>query len=268
MAQCNETEVFMRRGRVVALAVAVMVAGDVWGITIMQAQRFDPIFGLAQVSPTTDPLSHVFTYSIVETDTVPTELVSLIETDLNPILADSGATLYAVWVPVQIPASAPFAGLAKTQLALMTAWPDQDAPVEILESTVRGLDGVLAVTSQVLVPIYLAEGLAVPTGAGFYVHREELYHPLDVDDAVRLSQEAWETWEPTFGTRVTSLFREKSDSVEVARLLRIVWYRSYDGWVDSRDAARAPDARRRFAARRLLQLEGSGTAIATNRAGP
>lgn len=121
-------------------------------------------------------------------------------------------------------------------------------------------------TTNIVVPIDLAESLAAPTGAGFYVHREELYHPLDVNKAVRLSQEAWETWEQAFGTRVTGLFREQSDSVEAARLLRIVWYRSFEGWLDSRNGARDPEARRRFAAPRTHQLEGSGVAIATDRA--
>ena len=91
------------------------------------------------------------------------------------------------------------------------------------------------------------------------------FAPRDVDEVVRLSTEAWDTWESTFGTRVTGLFRQSGNPGNVARLLRIVWYRSYDGWVDSRDAERDPEARRRFAARRLLQLEGSGIAIATNR---
>ena len=85
-------------------------------------------------------------------------------------------------------------------------------------------------------------------------------------EAARLSQEAWETWEPTFGTRITGLFRESPDSADVANLLRIAWYRSLEGWIESREFTRDPESLRRFVARGQLQLEGSGVAIATNRA--
>jgi len=255
----------MRRAQLIGLAVIVVASGAQWPTTA-QVRYIEPIGTLGQVTTPPDPLNHVFTYSIIETDAAPTNLLPSIEKTITPILDAVGATLYSVWVPVRMPDSAPFEGLSATQLALMAAWPDQDVQVSALDATLTALDGVSLVTTNILVPIYLAEGLAVPTGAGFYVHREELYHPLDVNEAVRLSQEAWETWESTFGTRVTGLFRKQSDSAEVAHLLRIVWYWSFDGWLDSRDGARDPEARRRFAARRLLQLEGSGVAIATDRA--
>jgi len=51
----------------------------------------------------------------------------------------------------------------------MVAWPQQDVQISRLDSTLRALDGVTAVTSRTFVPIYLTEGLTVPTGAGFYV---------------------------------------------------------------------------------------------------
>ena len=255
----------MRRAQLIGLAVIVVASGAQWPTTA-QVRYIEPIGTLGQGTTPPDPLNHLFTYSIIETEAAPTNLLPSIKKTMTPILDDVGATLYSVWVPVRMPDSAPFEGLTATQLALMAAWPDQDIQISALDATLTALDGVSRVTTNILIPIYLAESLAVPTEAGFYVHREELYHPLDVNEAVRLSQEAWETWESTFGTRVTGLFREQSDSVEVAHLLRIVWYRSFDGWLDSRDAARDPEARRRFAARRLLQLEGSGVAIATDRA--
>ena len=248
------------------LVAATAVVGSAQWPTTAQVRYIEPIGTLGQGTTPPDPLNHVFTYSIIETEAAPTNLLPSIKKTMTPILDDAGATLYSVWVPVRMPDSAPFEGLTATQLALMAAWPDQDIQISALDATLTALDGVSRVTTNILIPIYLAESLAVPTEAGFYVHREELYHPLDVNEAVRLSQEAWKTWESTFGTRVTGLFREQSDSIEVASLLRIVWYRSFDGWLDSRDAARDPEARRRFAARRLLQLEGSGVAIATDRA--
>jgi hypothetical protein len=105
----------------------------------------------------------------------------------------------------------------------------------------------------------------VPTGKGFYVHREEQYLPGDVTEAVQLSKEAWKTFEPTFGTRVTGLFREHLDSADAENLLRIVWYSSFDGWVASRDFKRSPESTGLFRKRSRLQVEGSGIAIATDR---
>ncbi len=255
----------MRRAQLIGLAVIVVASAAQWPTTA-HGRYIEPLGTLGQATTPPDPLKHVFTYSIIETEAAPTNLLPSIKKTMTPILDDVGAKLYSVWVPVRMPDSAPFEGLTATQLALMAAWPDQDIQASALDATLTALDGVSRVTTNILIPIYLAESLAVPTETGFYVHREELYHPLDVHEAVRLSQEAWETWESTFGTRVTGLFRKQSDSVEVAHLLRIVWYQSFDGWLDSRDADRDPEARRRFAARRLLQLEGSGVAVATDRA--
>ena len=194
--------------------------------------------------------------------------MAIIESRVIPMMVEAGATLYSVWLPVELPEGAPFAGLSDAQLSLMLAWPEQGARVEVLDSELRGLDGVGTVTTRTFDPIYLAEGLRVPTERGFYVHREDRYRPEDVDEAVRLSKEAWETFEPTFGARVTGLFRERLDSTDVAQLLRIVWYRSHEGWIESRDPERDPESRRRFRERRQFRLEGSGVAIATDRAIP
>ena len=230
-----------------------------------QVHHIGPILSAPQLAPTNNSLNHRFTYSTVQTNSSPADLLESTNATINPILINAGATPYAIWTPATMPESAPFEGLSESQLILMATWPEQDPQFSTLDSTLAALDGISEVKSQVLVPIYLAQGLTVPTEAGFYVHREELYHPRDVDEVVRLSTEAWDTWESTFGTRVTGLFRQSGDPGNVARLLRIVWYRSYDGWVDSRDPERDPEARRRFAARQLLQLDGSGIAIATNR---
>ena len=145
---------------------------------------------------------------------------------------------------------------------------EQDIQISRLDSTLRALDGVTAVTSRTFVPIYLTEGLTVPTCAGFYVHREELYREGDVAEVVRLTHGIRETMEPFFGIRVTGLFRESPDSADVARLTRIVWYPSFEVWIESRDFSRIPEALRAVRARGQLQLrlEGSGVAIATDRA--
>ena len=216
----------------------------------------------------TDAVRHAFTYSIIDTTSDRAAVLALIESRVVPMMVEVGATLYSVWLPVELPEEAPFAGLGDAQLSLMLAWPEENAGVEVLDSALNALDGVGTVTTRTFDPIYLAESLHVPTGRGFYVHREERYRPEDVAEAVRLSKEAWETFEPTFGVRVTGLFRERLDSTDVAQLLRIVWYRSHEGWIESREFERDPESRQRFRERSRLQLEGSGVTIATDRALP
>lgn len=209
--------------------------------------------------------AQLFTYSVIDTDSNWNAVLEPLKKFAIPVLDDAGATLYAIWVPVTIPESAPFDDLRQTQLVLMAAWPEGDDKFTALDSVLNALDGVTAVKTQVLQPIYLASGLTIPTETGFYVHREELYRPRDVDEVIRLSREAWETYEPTFGVRVIGLFRETNSSTEEVRLLRIAWYRSFEHWTESRQFAKDPQSLRRFRARSQLQLEGSGRAIATNR---
>ena len=181
-------------------------------------------------------------------------------------MVETGAEPYSVWLPVALDDDAPFVGLSDTQLAVMLAWPEASVGADVLDKAVTALDGVAAVHTRTLVPLYLAAGLRVPTGQGFYVHREERYRPADVNEVVRLSEEAWETWEPAWGARVTGLYRERPDVSDQARLLRIVWYPSHERWIETRESERDPESRERFVARRQLQLEGSRVAIATNRA--
>ena len=265
VAQYPQTNLLMRQTTPSALVGATLLVCVPLTTVPAHLHYVHPNTSRTQLTSTNSSLDHRFTYSIVQTIASPTGLIDSINAAINSILIDAGGTLYAIWTPTEKPETAPFEGLGESQLALMFAWSDQNPPLSMLDSTLAGLDGISEVKTDVLVPIYLAEGLTVPTGAGFYVHREEIYQPRDVDEVVRLSTEAWDTWESTFGTRVTGLFRRSGNPGNVARLLRIVWYRSYDGWVDSRNAERDLEARRRFAARRLLQLEGSGIAIATNR---
>ena len=221
---------------------------------------------LAAREASTNSSGHVFTYSIIDTTSDTSAVLALLESTVLPAMVETGAEPYSVWLPVELPEDAPFAGLSDTQLALMLSWPEAGVGAEVLDAAITALDGVAAVHTRTLVPLYLAEGLHVPTGQGFYVHREERYQPADVGEAVRLSEEAWETWEQAWGTRVTGLYRERPDASDQARLLRIVWYPSHERWIETREVDLDPESRERFIARRQLQLEGSGVAIATNRA--
>ena len=114
--------------------------------------------------------------------------------------------------------------------------------MQALDDALSAVEGVTAVTTLTYDPLYLADGLQVPTGRGFYVHREERYRPEDAPEAVRLSRAAWETWEPAWGTVVTGVFQERGEPADVARLVRIVWYRDFQHWVTIRQGE--PESRR------------------------
>jgi len=233
-----------------------------------------PAGAVAQV----DADDSAFTYSIIDLTSDRAAVIALLEARVMPTVMEAGAKPYSVWLPLEVTEEAlrralssaggartPFTPLGEAQLGLMLAWSGQGVQVEVLDSALMDLDGVEAVTTRTFDPIYLAAGLRVPTGPGFYIHRESRNRAEDVADVVRLSEEAWETFELTFGARVTGLFRERTDSDDVARLLRIVWYRSLEGWLESR-GNRDPESRQRFMERNRMRLEGSGVAIATDRA--
>ncbi len=216
---------------------------------------------------------HVFSYSTIETTSSRDDVLAQLESDVTPVMVEAGATPYAVWLPPELPdgdlASEAdrfgrgFAGLRDEQLGFMLAWSEPDLDVQAVDDALTSVEGVAAVTTLTYDPLYLSDGLRVSTRRGFYVHREERYRPEDAAEAVRLSKAAWETWEPAWGTVVTGVFRERGEPADVARLVRIVWYRDFQHWVETREGE--PESRRFFRARSELQLEGSGVAIATDR---
>ena len=231
---------------------------------------FSPVFVYAQSSPQTNILqNYTFSYSIVEAES---ETVGLLELARNEILSEAtlnGGIAYATWVSVEKPADAPFAGLSDNQMGLMLAWPN-DAPqqVDALNKALQSIDSVRTVSSRLFEAIYLPAGLSVPTMEGFYVHREEKYKLEDVNEAVRLSKEAWETWEPYWGVTVIGLFREIGITDDFANLNRIVWYPSYDAWLGTRNATEDMESAIRFMQRMRMLIPGSGIAIATDRIPP
>lgn len=238
---------------------------------------------LAMTQPSRDPFAYQFTYSILDTDLQAARVVQAFQSAVLPAVNEAGAITYAIWQPVREEKpderqdgrsdvdllkvyGGRFAGLANNQLGLMLAWPANAAQaIPSLEDAIRSLDGVKEVSTRVFVPVYLTDGLNVPTGNGFYVHREERYANEHVDDAVRLSREAWQTWEPTWGVRVTGLFREVPGEPDSVNLNRIVWYPSYQVWQETRNFQKDPESARRFRERQQFLIEGSGIAIATDR---
>ena len=224
-----------------------------------------------------DSTRHAFTYSVIDAETDRVAVTALIKSDVVPAMVDAGAALYAIWLPTEIPPDyetpkgkykGTFIGLNDTQLGLMLAWPENDVRARLLDSALSKLDGVKSVITRTFVPIYLADGLRVSTGRGFYLHRFNRYRPKDVPEVVRLSREAWKTFDPKWGTRTIGLFREQLGSDDVAQLLRITFYPSSERWLETRDLTQEPHSRQRFIERLRLLLEGSRIGIATDRLVP
>ena len=210
-----------------------------------------------------------FSYSLIDVEIPVESVIQQLYENLLPEVTSSGTSLFAIFTPVTKPGDAPFAGLATNQLVLMLAFTgDAAAQLPELESKLLALAGVKTVASKLYQPVYLPDGPRIVTGAGFYVHRDEHYALADLDEAVRLSREAWRTWEPAFGVKIAGLFREMPDLDGIVRLNRIAWYPSYEVWLDTRNFEKDPESQQRFAERRQYLIPGSGIAVATDRALP
>ncbi len=227
-------------------------------------------YSAAQTSPLTPVLeSHVFSYSLLEVDSaVSTQLESL-RAEIMASATGRGAIDFATWTFAAKPADAPFAGLTENQIVVMFAWPRAATEqIDAFNASLRNQDRLNVVSSRLFEAIHLPGGLEVPTGSGFYVHREEKYSLENVRDAVRLSQEAWVTWEPHWGVVIVGLFRELGEPADFDNLNRIAWYPSHAAWLDTRNFAEDPESAARFRERRTLLIPGSGIAIATDRIQP
>ncbi|PCJ23719.1 MAG: hypothetical protein COA96_11245 [SAR86 cluster bacterium] len=229
---------------------------------------FLPAFIYAQSSVQSAVMqNYTFSYSIVEAETESVEFFELARNEILSKAPLNGGIIYALWMPAEKSADAPFAGLSVNQMGLMLAWPnDALQQVDALNQALQSIDSVATVSTRLFEAIYLPAGLSVPTMGGFYVHREAKYKLEDVDEAVRLSIEAWETWEPHWGVTVIGLFRELGITADFANLNRIVWYPSYDAWRATRNNDDVESANR-FRQRRGLRIpdSDSGIAIATDR---
>ena len=226
-----------------------------------------PVSIHAQIPPPPSALDgYTFSYSILEVE--PNDIASLesVRNELLAVATASGGIVYATWVTTDKPADAPFAGLSKNQMGLMLAWPNDGLEqTEQYDIAMQSKDRVTLVSNRMFEAVYLSAGLEVPRAKGFYVHREERYSMDDVHEALRLSREAWETWEPYWGAQVIGLFRELDGSEETVNLNRIAWYPSYDGWLATRNFSEEMESTKRFQQRNRMIIRGSGIAIATDR---
>lgn len=206
----------------------------------------------------------LFTYSTINAMGDIASLVDSLKNETIPFLEQQGAQLYALWTPVDFPADAPFLGLGKNELILMLAWPSGVVQAEQLDQKMLKIPRLVSTQTTVYQAIYLSAGLDIPKGQGFYVHRREHYPLASESHVIKISKEAWRTFEPAFNAKVIALLRQ-TDSTDIAKQLRIAWYDGYQGWNLSREFSRDPESLKRFRERGKLQIEGSGVAIATDR---
>jgi len=243
------------RIKLIALFIPSLLALATPAVVAAQTSALSPVFE-----------SYVFSYSRVEVDQADVPSLASLRAEIVGSASSNGATDFATWAYASKPADAPFAGLAQNQLVLMLAWPSAaSAQIEDFNESLQSRSELRVMSSRLFDAIYLPEGLTVPTSKGFYVHREEKYSEEDVGDAVRLSQEAWISWEPHWGVKVIGLFRELGGSAEFDNLNRIVWYPSHAAWLETRNFTEDPESAARFRERRTLLIPGSGIAIATDR---
>jgi hypothetical protein len=88
---------------------------------------------------------------------------------------------------------------------------------------------------------------------GIYVFRWFDVRNRDIDEIVRLSDEAWVPFEEGFESEVQGLFAEIDRSKEKGKMLLLTWYRNFSVWEASRRPAK--EARERFLKRHDLTIE-------------
>ncbi len=107
--------------------------------------------------------------------------------------------------------------------------------------------------SYLLTPTVRPTEHTTRTKGGIYVFRWFDVYNRDVEEIVKLSDEAWVTFEGGFDSEVQGLFAERDRSHERGKMLLLTWYRDLSVW----EASRRPpeEARERFLKRHNLTIE-------------
>jgi hypothetical protein len=145
-------------------------------------------------------------------------------------------------------------GLATNEMYVVTYSEDDQSMVsEMLGSELEVRSSVL------LVPTTRPVTHAPRDRDGLYVFRWFDVHNRDVDEIVKLSDDAWPAMEQSFDCEIQGLFAEKDRSAETGKMILCTRYASLDVWQQSRDAPE--ESSERFRRRHELTLEA--TPIAT-----
>lgn len=165
--------------------------------------------------------------------------IELIEGDVGSRVNEAGSLLYGMF--------APLFGLSSNELYVVT----RGKPVtEMLSGTT-----LVAKSSTEFLPTARPSDHTARTRPGIYVFRWFDIHTRDIDEIVRLSTEAWVTFESGFDTEVQCLFRQPPPGDDVGRMLLITWYTDLSVW----EASRSPsaEARENFIKRARLTLQAT-----------
>lgn len=172
------------------------------------------------------------------------EMVKTINTLILPEAKSAGYSLYGTFFGLF--------GLANNELYLMTTREEAGPSSEGITPLSRLIvDHHFSIReSYQLVPTVRPTEHTVRTRKGIYVFRWFFIHNRDVDEIVRLSDEAWVSFEGDFESEVQGLFAEADRSPEQGRMLLLTWYRDLSVWETSRRPS--PEARERFQKRHSL----------------
>ncbi len=162
-----------------------------------------------------------------------------------PGLDDQGIQLFGLF--------APLFGLASNECYAVTF---AEAPREI--DDIAGKLNLSVLSTHHLTPTARPTAHVPRDKPGIYVFRWFRVAPENMSEIVRLSEQAWVTFEGGFDTEVQALFRETEPSGDVSTMLLITQYDDLSVWEASRQPA--PEARENFRARAALTLEATPVA--------
>ncbi len=151
--------------------------------------------------------------------------------------------------------SSHFEKIAEDELVVMLRW--RQVKVARLSEALEAITGVSDVTTSLWETSLRAEG-PIETGDGFYIHRFNRYLSADIDQVVSLNDQIWETWEPFWGGQVLGLFHELDEvdqSNGITRLMRLIWYRDMEHWLETREIWREPDSMELIIERLAFRLD-------------
>jgi hypothetical protein len=174
-------------------------------------------------------------------------MVKTINTPILPEAKASGYSLYGIFFGLF--------GLATNELYLITMRNDIGPSSEgttPLSKLVTKHDFSLR-ESYLLTPTVRPTEHTTRTREGIYVFRWFNILNRDVDEIVKLSDEAWVPFEGGFESEVQGLFAEQDRSRERGWMLLLTWYKDLSVW----EASRRPpqEARERFLKRHKLTIE-------------
>jgi hypothetical protein len=174
-------------------------------------------------------------------------MVKTISTQVLPEAAKSGYSLYGIFFGLF--------GLATNELYLM-AMKEEGGPSmdpNTPPSRLVAANSLSLQESYQLTPTVRPTDHTMRTREGIYVFRWLTIHNRDVDEIVKLSDEAWIPFEGSFDSEVQGLFAERDRSPEQGKMLLLTWYRDLSIW----EASRRPpeEARERFMKRHQMTIE-------------